>query len=196
MPHLIDYPAVLERLSVDRWVCLYPRSGAFGLPADAASTSLGWIGAADPSLRPEAQRLARMIEPPVVDRMVGLFVEAWQRLLPGELWLMPKSHWAYELQFGNAGWLPDSLQAIGIDAEALIDRADGTAIAFGPTEQASVVIFLTALLTRLTGSDFQAAFPGRSTICTVHSHQQLWWTSAGPGVIDTLEALRLVNEEK
>ena len=121
--------------------------------------------------------------------MVRMFVDAWQQLLPGELWLMPKSHWAYELQFGNAAWLPASLELIGIEPSKLIDRADGTAIAFESVDRASATSFLTALLTQLTGSDFQAAFPGRSTLCTVHSHQQLWWTSADAKVLEGLHSL-------
>jgi hypothetical protein len=39
-----------------------------------------------------------------------------------------------------------------------------------------------SLLARLDQSDFAMLFPGRRTVCTVHHHKQVWWTSADESV--------------
>jgi hypothetical protein len=41
----------------------------------------------------------------------------------------------------------------------------------------------------LQQSDFSIAFPGRRVVCSLHHHQQLWWTSAEPDVSDALAGL-------
>ena len=44
MPHIIDYPLVVEQMTRQRFVSLYPNSGAFGFPPESGAASLGWIG--------------------------------------------------------------------------------------------------------------------------------------------------------
>ena len=85
--------------------------------------------------------------------------------------------------------MPDALRAIGIDPAPLTPRNDAIAIAFAPGERGGFVQFVRALLTHLLGSDFAVAFPGRRTVCTVHHHKQLWWTTKDPAAVAALEAM-------
>jgi hypothetical protein len=68
-------------------------------------------------------------------------------------------------------------------------RTNAAAIEFSLDEAEQVEHFVTRLLEMLRGSDFAAAFPGRRVACTIHSHKQIWWTSAEDQVIHALGAL-------
>jgi hypothetical protein len=188
MPSIVDYPIVLEQMQAAGMRCLYYNSGAFG-PADAsAMKAIGWIGPDDPSIRPEARALTRAVPPPYERTLANTAMRAWRDLLPGKLWIMPRSHWAYELDFGSKVWMPASLQSIGIDPGALAPRTNGAAIEFELVEANAARDFVEALLTHLLGSDFALAWPGRPVVCTVHHHKQLWWVTADA------ELLARVNE--
>jgi hypothetical protein len=102
---------------------------------------------------------------------------------------MPKSHWAYELDHGSRAWMPDVLRSIGVDPAPLAPRNDAVAIEFTPAERGPFVQLVRELLTHMLGSDFALAFPGRRTVCTVHHHKQLWWTSDEEPVLATLDRL-------
>jgi hypothetical protein len=102
---------------------------------------------------------------------------------------MPKSHWHYELHFGNRALLEPLLRQIGIDPAALAERNNGTAIEFSPDEAELLGASVRQLLDGLVGSDFVLAFPDRKTLCTVHHHRQLWWQTADPAVLAALRAL-------
>jgi hypothetical protein len=95
------------------------------------------------------------------------------------LWVMPRSHWAYELDFGSRDWMPAALREIGIDPGQLAPLNTGAALEFQPGESNEFGSFLAHLLDNLSGSsDFQLAWPGRPLLCTVHHHKQLWWTTS------------------
>lgn len=189
MPKLIDFPIVTQRMDQERLVSLYPNSGAFGFAPGVATHATGWIGEEDASILPAARALCSRVAAPVVPSLVELTGQAWRDTLPGVVWLSPKAHWAYELDFGSGVWMPDLLRRAGVDPDLLSPRHDGTAIEFSPPEFASLALLMTGLLENLLGSDFQLTFPGRDTICTVHHHKQLWWTSTNAAVIETLRAM-------
>lgn len=189
MPQIVDYDRVVQDMQAVHLQCLYHNSGAFGFDLRMAAHHRGWIGEEDPSIRPEARVLARRVAEPYVAHLTRLAVQAWQRLLQGEVWLMPKSHWAYELQFGSQPWLGDLLGRLGVDAATLEPRADGSAIAFTMDEAGAFEQMLVQLLENLRGSDFSMAFPGRPVICTVHHHGQLWWSTADAELLEGLDSV-------
>ena len=187
MPSIVDYPIVLADQQRAGLRSLYYNSGAFGFPAGVATTSVGWIGPPDETIRPAARPLVRPVAEPYPATLATLLGRAWQEQLPGDVWVMPKSHWAYELDFGSKAWLPDVLRSIAIDPDALIGRSNAAAVAFAPTEVAPLVHLVENLLRQLSGSDFAAAWPGRRVACTIHSHQQLWWTTDDPDLMAALD---------
>ena len=175
------------------FVSLYHNSGAFGFADGVTVHTRGWIGSADESIRPEAMRFVREIPAPHEKHFAGLLVQAWREHLPGRVWILPKSHWAYELQFGNRELLTGALERLGLDPCGLADQNNGAAIEFSLAEEAAAFeSFAARLLGQLRGSDFMIAFPGRKTLCTVHHHKQLWWQTSDPQVLSSLD--RLVDE--
>src|SRR6266536_1760689 len=128
MPRIVDYPEVLERMRSRGFVSLYHNAGAFGFASSENVQTFGFISAADPTIRAEAQMFVRQ------HNNLAQVIEHIAAALASEAWLMPKSHWHYELHFGNRQLLEGSLAMIGIDAELLRHRNDGSAIAFSPEE--------------------------------------------------------------
>ena len=186
---IIDYDEVLRRMRADGLESLYHNSGAFGFPPSARPMHSGWIGPPDPTIRPEALSLARAVPPPYEQTLARLAARAWVQHLPGPVWVMPKSHWAYELDFGSATWMPGLLGELGLDPPSLHRRHDGSALEFEPTEVGAFTTFVAGLLENLLGSDFALAFPGRPATCSVHHHKQLWWSTTDPAVHAALDAL-------
>jgi len=189
VPRIIDYPQVVEATRAAGLISLYHNSGAFGFPETMAARSVGWIGPPDDTIRAAARSVVRHVPPPFERNLAELAAVVWQEQLIGPVWVMPKSHWAYELDFGSHEWLPGLLQSIGVDPAVLAGRNDGSAIQFEMPEREPFVACVETLLARLLGSDFALAFPGRSTLCTVHHHKQLWWTSAQTPVSEMLDRL-------
>ena len=189
MPRIIDYTRVVEVMRSGGFVSLYHNSGAWGFAQDVPTKSLGWIGPADDSIRLAARPLVRQVPPPFERNLAELAAAAWGRHFPGPVWVTPKSHWAYELNFGSREWMPDLLASIGVDPAALTPRNDGTALEFGESERAPFVRCVETLLGRLLGSDFALAFPGRPMVCTLHHHKQIWWTTSEEAVVAELEKL-------
>jgi hypothetical protein len=175
VPTIIDYPDVLARMRSDGFRCLYHNSGAFGFAADVRPCVMGWIGPDDPTIRPESMSHVRHFPPPYEQNLADGFVRMWRQKLPGPAWIMPASHWSYELEFGNADWLPDQLRQIGIDPTSLRHRNNAAAIEFEPDESLAASELVSSMLELLRGSDFTLAFPGHAVICTLHHHKQLWW---------------------
>lgn len=183
MPKIIDYDAVLQTLLGQGLKSLYYNSGSFGFPPRVVTHTIGWLGPADSTIRPEARPFTRQIAEPYPKNLSELALRVWRELLPGPLWVLPRSHWAYELDFGSRSWMPPALREIGIDPAALEPLTTGNAIEFLSDETHEFGSFLTSLLDNLSGSsDFQIAWPGRPVVCIVHHHQQLWWTTADPSI--------------
>ena len=191
MPTLIDYAAVLQTLAP--WLgCVYPNSGAFGIPPGIPNHILGWSASDDSTIRPEARAALRIVPAPASRTLAGLLARAWQEQLPGPLWLMPASHWAYELQFGSPDWLPALLTDIGIDPDQLRPRTDGSAIQFEPAEQEALHPLIEKLFDKLIASDFTIAFPGQPVVALLHHHQQIWWQTSDQILHKSLNSLLVV----
>ncbi len=189
MPTLVDYSDVLNRLTGQGFRSLYYNSGAFGLPEAADALSIGWVGPPDPTIRPAARALARQVAAPFERTLATLTCQVWLEALPGRIWLLPKSHWAYELEFGSHAWLGAALEASGLrrtSVDLLATRHDGSALSFEGEEYLQVETLLVALLTNLAGSDFQLVWPGRPVVCTIHHHKQVWWTSSNRAIFDLI----------
>ena len=189
MPWIVEYARVLEQMGKQGFKSLYYNSGAFGFKDDIPTESVGWIGADDPSLRPEALALAHKVPAPYEPELTSRVMRAFQEMLPGNVWLMPKSNWAYELDFGSRDWLPALLEHVGVDSGLLQHRTDGSAIEFELSEGDAFAHVVEGLLRMLLGSDFALVFPDRPVICTLHHHKQVWWTSSDRSLIQSLGQL-------
>lgn len=187
MPRVIDYADVQHRLSAAGLTCLYHNSGAFGFTEQVHVT--GWMGREDPTIRPAARALARCVPEPHATNLARMLEAAWLGHLAGEAWLMPKSHWHYELHFGNRDLLGALLTTLGIDPALLRDRNSGDAIAFSAEESALLRGAAERLLEGLRGSDFLVAFPDYRTVCTIHHHRQLWWQTPDSALWEALSRL-------
>jgi hypothetical protein len=194
MARIIDYDVVARTLASAGMVCKYYRSGAFGFPDDRPVVYRGWIGPADASIRPAMLVMTRSVAEPYEGNLAALLVRAWTESLPklwGEpprLWIMPASHWAFELD-ANRVWLRGLLADVQIDATELESRTDGSAIEFGASESAPAGRFVCGLLRNLTASDFFLAFGGHDVVCMVHHHKQLWWSTTEGQTIESLDRL-------
>jgi hypothetical protein len=186
---LIDYPTVLQTLEESGLRCVYPHSGAFGLKAEAKNQVIGWIGGEDGSIRPEVRAVAQVVPWPAPRSLTSLLARAWREHLNGPIWLMPTSHWAFELQFGAADWLPELLAEHSIDAQSLRARSDGSAIEFQPDQTDRLRAMVERLLDRMTTSDFNLAFPGRPVLAMLHHHQQIWWQTSDPAILQSIRAI-------
>jgi hypothetical protein len=195
MPRIIDYPEVLRRLTCDEGlVSLYHNGGAFGFSRETPTHTVGWIGPPDPTIRPAALEFAQTIPPPHAPNLASLLIRAWrEHLAPAEAWVVPMSHWSFELDFASHTWLPDVLREIGVDPAALQPLNNAAAIAFTNEEGETTALdrLARALLENLKASDFAIAFPGRPVVCTLHHHRQLWWvTSEEPLAISLRDLVR------
>lgn len=189
MPHVVDYEAVLARLRSVGLESLYFNSGAFGVKSGESTFFTGWIGPEDPTIRPAARERARMIPQPYAPTLTEMTLHAWQTIVPGELWLMPKSHWAFELDLGRKTWLIEALAQAGVDATRLQSLNNAPAIAFAPTESGAFTPLLETIIEQSIASDFTLAFPDYPMVCTVHHHKQMWWISGKADLIARVEAI-------
>jgi hypothetical protein len=186
VPRIIEYPIALQHLQNQGLVCNYFNGGAFGFARNIETHILGWIAEDDPTIRPQLRPHIRQIAAPAEENMSRAAVAAWQTDCPGVAWIMPLSHWAFELDFGSKSWLPSLIQSVGVEPETLADRSDASPIEFAQEEHPQLSKFLAGLLENLTASDFMLAFPSRPLLCTIHHHKQLWWTSSDNSLIQRI----------
>ena len=191
MPWIIDYQVVLEQMHRQGMRCLYYNSGAFGFKEEQEVRVLGFVGPADATIRPAVRDRVREVLPPYEDVLAVLARRIWQERLGGRVWVMPKSHWAHELEHGSREWMVEALDQAGLDAGLLVGRNNGAAIEFANDEAERFELFVRKLLQLLDGSDFMIAFPGHSVLCTVHHHKQLWWISSDTQWIDSIDPNQL-----
>jgi hypothetical protein len=189
VPRIIDYPVVLETLTTEGLRCNYHNGGAFGFGPEAGALVRGWIGPADVTILPNLRPMSRQVSAPYEAHLAQSAKLAWEQYLPGPLWAMPASHWSYELRHGSWGWLGEAVAALGLDAGDLAQRTNAAAIEFLPAESGEFRQFAQRLLEGLSGSDFTLAFSGRGTICTVHHHKQLWWTTCDATAAQGLDVI-------
>ena len=157
---------------------LYYNSGAFGFSAETPTRIVGWIGPADSTIKAAAMAQATQVAAPYEENLAALVRRACCQHLPGRVWVMPMSHWSYELDFGSREWMPALLERIGIDPGLLMSRNNAAAIEFAPDEPDTLELFVTRLLQMLQQSDFAIAFPRRPAVCTLHHHKQVWWRTS------------------
>jgi hypothetical protein len=189
VPWIIDYPVVLEQMREQRLKSLYYNSGAFGFASDVEPSVVGWLGPPDPTLKAQASGMGVQIPEPFESNLSELLVRAWQTHLPGRVWVMPMSHWSYELDFGSRNWMPALLEAIGVDPGLLATRNNAAAIEFATDESDHLKRFAERLLQMLLASDFAIVFPRRPVLVTLHHHKQLWWQASDADLADRLREL-------
>ena len=190
MPWIIDYELVLDQLrGAQQLRCHYYNSGAFGFPQSAHVRTLAWIGPDDPTIKPAARALTRSVPPPHEENLAALATQLWQHHLAGRAWVMPMSHWAYELSHGSRDWMPALIENLDLDPGLLEGRNPAAAIEFGADERERFEHLVARLLMMLSGSDFMIAFPGRPVLCTLHHHKQLWWSSTDEDFIQAADQL-------
>jgi hypothetical protein len=184
MARIVDYAVTLQTMEKQGFKSLYYNSGAFGFADMRGVTHVGWMTGEDWTLREEMRMLARPVQ-----RLGELARRAWQEYLPGVVWVMPMSHWAYELDFGSQEWMPAALREVGVEPGMLEGRTTGNAIEFEMEEGPAFQGWIEQLLARLKTSDFMLAFPGRPMVCTIHHHHQLWWTGIDGNVLNGLRSI-------
>ena len=189
MPTIVDYPLALAQLLDEGFVCNYHNGGAFGFSEQLRPHVLAFAGREDPTIRPEARQFLHLVRPPIEATLAEIAMEAWRHYVPGVVWVMPKAHWAFEMDFGSKAWMPRVLEEIGVDPSRLAGLNDATAIEFAMQEAEGFRTLVAALLENLSGSDFALAFPSRPVLCTIHHHKQLWWQMTSDGLLRELKAL-------
>ena len=187
MPWIIEYDLVLEHMREHGFKCNYHNSGAFAFANPAAVQPLGWIGPDDQTIRPDARKLTRQINPPYEENLGKLCTKVWREHFPARVWAMPMSHWSYELNYGSRDWMPALIENVDLDPGLLEGRNNAAAIEFALEESPQLEYFIQRLLEMLLGSDFMLAFVGKPVLCTVHHHKQLWWQTTDAGILSTLE---------
>lgn len=175
MPTIIDYPRVVTTLALQGLRPLYPNGGAFGFAGSTPVKYEGWVGADDPTIRAEMLPFVTRVVAPYAQKLTTKLIDHWQQNLPGQLWLMPQSHWHFELSDGAKNWLPDVLRTIGIAPDALHPKNSADAIAFDRSESEMFASIATKLLRNLQLSDFWLAFPTYPVTAILHHHGQVWW---------------------
>lgn len=190
MPRIIDYSIVFDRLTGLGFVCNYHNSGAFS-PANLQANPqalLAWVGPPDASIRPELYERIRQIEPPDAAALAALVCRAWRELFAGPAWIMPNSHWAYELEYGFRE-LPQLLRQAGTDPRPLRGLTAAAALEFDPPEAGLFQPLIEGLLRHMDLSDFTLALPDSAVAATLHHNQQVWWMSPTPDPIIRIDQL-------
>lgn len=194
VPWIIDYSNVLQTLHEQRFRCNYYNSGSFAFAAPAEPTVVGWIGPEDSTIRPDVLPLTTTVAAPYEPTLAKLAARVWSEKLPGRAWIMPTSHWAYELDHGSREWMPSMLENLSLDPGLLVDRANAAAIEFSPAELPQFTRFVERLLEMLNNSDFAIVFPGHAALCTIHHHKQLWWQTTDADLAAHLRAATNMSE--
>lgn len=178
MAEVVDYGRVQAELGGKGLRCLYHNSGSWGFGDPTKVRAVGWILADDVTLRPGAREVARVLDG--IDELVTGVMSTWERV-GGDLWLLPGSHWAYELDFGTPA-MEAVLHRWGVKgAEGLVGRNDGSAVRFGLSggvdgvDEAAAAGILKELLGCGTTSDYQIVFPSLPLTGIAHHHVQVWW---------------------
>lgn len=189
VPRIIDYAEVLRRRTEEGFRSLYHNSGAFGFARDLEPSleTIAWIGPEDTTIRPAARGFVRHVPAPFPQTLASLSADVWQEHLAGPAWVMPMSHWSFELDFSARAWLFGLLQQVEIEPTMLEGRNTADAIAFAQGERELYETLVTGLLGNLKASDFAIAFPGRPVLCMLHHHQQLWWQTPAATVHAALD---------
>jgi hypothetical protein len=192
MPRLVAYDVVLHSMQSLGLRCVYHNSGAFAFDRSAGSHVVGWVGPDDATIRADLTPHVVRVGPPYEGSLAHKFTDVWTTHLPGPAWVVPKAHWAHELDPAHGAWLAKTLSSLGIDPEPLRGVARAHAIEFQMDESDGLSRLLVDLLTHLHLSDFAVLFPQRPALVTVHHHKQLWWQvderEVDSGLFDAIRA--------
>jgi hypothetical protein len=186
---IIEYPIALAKLLDLGMVCNYFNGGAFGFPKNITTKVFGWTAGEDASIRAELRSSTKAFSQPAAEKMAEAASSAWINHLPGPAWIMPLSHWAFELDFGSKSWLAPLLESVQVKPFLLANRADASPLEFQADEQAKMKMFVQSLLENLSSSDFMLAFPEHPVLCTIHHHKQLWWISSDRGLLEQVDSM-------
>ncbi len=175
MAWIIDYPQVLERARELKFRCVYFNSGAFAHEDADKVRIVGWLGPADATIRLDLPATLISVPEPYEEKLADRLLSIWPIKLDGPAWLLPKSHWSFELDHGNRDWMPQLIEEIGIDPGHLLSRTNAAAIQFEVADAPLLHIAVQKLLTNLQSSDFAIIFPRHRHLVTIHHHKQIWW---------------------
>ncbi len=189
MVRIIPYSDVFTTLTKQGLRCNYHNSGAFGFAAGVPQFIRGWIGPEDGSIKPAMREFIRKVPAPYEENLAESASQTWREFLPGNIWLMPLSHWAFELGDGSRHWMPQLLNSLGIDPAPLVGLNNASAIEFAVHETDGFRLAVGGLLEHLSVSDFLLAFPGQPVVCTLHHHKQLWWVTPEAPLVAALDKL-------
>ncbi len=172
---IIDYQQVLDRTRELGLRCVYYNSGAFAHEDASDVRIVGWLGPPDPTIRVDLPATLISLPEPYAENLADKLLTIWPARIDGPAWLLPKSHWSFELDHGNRSWLPTALDQIGIDPGHLLERPNAAAVQFEPDESDKLRRIVIELLNHLETSDFAILFPRQQHLLTIHHHKQLWW---------------------
>jgi hypothetical protein len=179
----------MKRLTADGLKCHYPFGGAFGFSGGVKTAIRGWVGPEDETIREDMRGCVRRVGEPYDERLARGAARVWREALAGVAWVMPGSHWSFELDHGSKDWLPGVLGRIGLDSCLLVGRTNAAAIEFLPQEEGAFVELLRGLFQGLVSSDFTLAFPGRKAIGLIHHHKQLWWVTPDGAIAQKIDQI-------
>jgi hypothetical protein len=180
MPTVVNYEQVLTVADRMRLRSVYYNSGAFDF-GSAPTHIVGWLGPDDPTLRSDLQALTARVSIPYARNLSTALMHAWRTLLPGTAWVLPKSHWSFELQHAHRPALHAALRALAIDVAHLSSLPSAAAaLAFEPDEANALGTLVETIFTENVSSDFALLFPDRPAILTLHHHQQIWLQTTDP----------------
>jgi len=185
MPTVIDYATVTTATNRLGLQCVYHNSGSFGFVENNTVKIVGWLGPADATVRPGLGTLIHA-PPPYPQTLAAKITQVWQIILSGPAWVLPKSHWAHDLDPAYGHWLDDTLSAIGINPAPLRPLANAAAIEFSSNESAAFIRLVEALLLNLKSTDYAVIFPEHPHLVTLHHHQQVWWQTADESLVKIL----------
>lgn len=174
---IIDYQHVLQTARELGFKCVYYNSGAFAYPPDRVNDVriVGWLGPEDPTIRSDLPATLVQVHPPFEAHLSEKLIRIRDRRIDGPVWVLPKSHWAFELDPVHGVWLTEALEKLGVDPGLLQNRPNAAAIEFSSQESAELGELVRQLLTHLSQSDFAILFPRHTHLVTIHHHKQLWW---------------------
>lgn len=172
MAQVLDYGQVQQVLVGKGLKCLYHNSGSWGFAGGKTVAAVGWVLGEDMTMTPAARKVARVLGG--LEELVAGIGKAWARV-GGEAWVLPGSHWAYELDFGTPA-MEGVLKRWGVSGvEGLVGRNDGSAVVFGDGEEGAFMGVLGELFRIGTASDYQLIFPAVPITGILHHHVQVWW---------------------
>ena len=188
LPVIVDYPAV-SKSEWHRWDCAACTTTAGRLGFRMALRPRSSDGS-DRTILPYAPRrwLTHVrFAAPYEQTLADLTVRAWEALLPGPAWVMPKSNWAIRVGLWQQGLDAAGAAQLGIDPSVLLHHTNAPAIEFATTEREHFREFHSNASAKPDGQRLRLAWPTHRVTCTLHHHKQLWWVTDQAAILDGLD---------